>query len=186
MLLGEPTDELGGSEYLHVIHGVVAGAPPRCDLRAEKSLIDALLSAIAGGAVRSAHDCSDGGLYVALAECCIGDKRTPVGADVDLSAYGDVSLRALLFGEAQGRIVLSSSRPARVMRFTLDKYGERIVRAEIVDRNWKIADEPTIGTIVGNDFVYVANSQWEKYNDSGARNARMLTAPVLLALPLDR
>ena len=75
--------------------------------------------------------------------------------------------------------------PARVMRFTLDKSGERIIRADILDRNWKIADEPTIGTIIGNDFVYVANSQWEKYSDSGARNARALTAPVLLALPLD-
>src|SRR5205807_3075752 len=73
--------------------------------------------------------------------------------------------------------------PARVMRFTLDKYGERIVRAEIVDRNWKIADEPTIGTIVGNDFVYVANSQWEKYTESGVRKVTVpLTAPVILAL----
>jgi len=75
--------------------------------------------------------------------------------------------------------------PARVMRFTLDKSSERIIRADILDRSWKIADEPTIGTIIGNDFVYVANSQWEKYSDSGARNARALTAPVLLALPLD-
>ncbi len=76
--------------------------------------------------------------------------------------------------------------PARVMRFTLDKSGERIIRADILDRNWKIADEPTIGTIIGNDFVYVANSQWEKYTYSGARNVRVpLTPPVLLTLPLD-
>jgi sugar lactone lactonase YvrE len=75
--------------------------------------------------------------------------------------------------------------PARVMRFTLDKSGERIVRAEILDRNWKIADEPTIGTIVGDEFVYVANSQWEKYSYSGARNVAIpLTAPILLAIPL--
>ena len=77
--------------------------------------------------------------------------------------------------------------PARVMRFTLDKSGERIVRAEILDRNWKIADEPTIGTIVGNEFVYVANSQWEKYTEAGARKPNVaLTAPVLLAVQLER
>lgn len=77
--------------------------------------------------------------------------------------------------------------PARVMRFTLDKSGERIVRADILDRNWKIADEPTIGTVVGDEFVYVANSQWEKYSYSGARNVAIpLTAPILLAIPLGR
>src|SRR5688572_6021375 len=57
VLLGEPTSELGGSEYLARVHGVTAGAPPRCDLTAEKRLIDALLEAIRGGLVSSAHDC---------------------------------------------------------------------------------------------------------------------------------
>jgi sugar lactone lactonase YvrE len=75
--------------------------------------------------------------------------------------------------------------PARVMRFTLDRSGERIVRAEILDRNWKIADEPTIGTIIGNDFVYVANSQWEKYSDNGVRKVAVpLSAPVILSVRL--
>jgi hypothetical protein len=77
--------------------------------------------------------------------------------------------------------------PARIMRFVLDRAGTRIERAEVLDRNTAIADEPTIGTIVGGDFVYVANSQWEKYTDGGARNpARRLTAPVLLGVPLRR
>jgi len=75
--------------------------------------------------------------------------------------------------------------PARVMRYQLDPTGARIVSAEILDRNWKVADEPTIGTIVGDEFVYVANSQWEKYSDDGVRRKNVkLTAPVLLALPL--
>jgi len=75
--------------------------------------------------------------------------------------------------------------PARIMRFVLDRSGTRIVRAELLDRNTHIADEPTIGTIVGGEFVYVANSQWEKYTDRGARiPARRLTAPVLLGVAL--
>jgi sugar lactone lactonase YvrE len=75
--------------------------------------------------------------------------------------------------------------PARVVRFTLDASGMRIVSATTLDRNWTIADEPTIGTIVGDELVYVANSQWEKYDDKGVRvPGTKLTSPVLLALQL--
>ncbi len=107
VLLGDNTDELGGSEYLSWIHGVVAGAPPRCDVAAERRLIDALLEMIRAGHVRSAHDCSEGGLAVALAECCIADRVRPTGASVDLRAWRDLPMRALFFGEAQGRVLLS-------------------------------------------------------------------------------
>jgi hypothetical protein len=77
--------------------------------------------------------------------------------------------------------------PARVVRFVLDPTGARFARAEVIDRNAAVADEPTIGEIVGRDFVYVANSQWEKHRDDGtvAPGAR-LTPPVLLAVPLSR
>ena len=109
VLLGEPTAELGGSEYLHVIHGIVAGAPPNCDLAKERALIEALVDSIALGAVSSAHDCSDGGLAVALAECAIMDRLRPMGAEVDLSEWSTLPLRALLFGEAQGRVVVSTA-----------------------------------------------------------------------------
>lgn len=75
--------------------------------------------------------------------------------------------------------------PARVMRFTLDAAGTAFVRADVLDREPAVADEPTIGTIAGRDFVYVANSQWEKYDDDGVRRpAIALTRPVLLAVPL--
>ncbi|MEX2154146.1 MAG: phosphoribosylformylglycinamidine synthase subunit PurL [Gemmatimonadaceae bacterium] len=109
ILLGEPTNELGGSEYLHTIHGIVAGAPPSCDLEAEQALIDALLESIALGAVHSAHDCSDGGLAVALAECSIMNRARMRGAEVDLSSWASLPLRALLFGEAQGRVIVSTA-----------------------------------------------------------------------------
>lgn len=115
VLLGDNTAELGGSEYLTWIHGVVAGAPPACDLEGERKLIDALLEAIRAGHVRSAHDCSEGGLAVALAECCMADRARPTGAAVDLSGWGGLPLRALLFGEAQGRVVVSTPVPAALL-----------------------------------------------------------------------
>ncbi len=115
VLLGANTDELGASEYLQRIHGIVAGAPPRCDLDAERRLIDALLDAIGSGTVRSAHDCADGGLAVALAECVMLDRARPVGASVDLSDSSELPLRALLFGEAQGRVIVSTPDPLDVI-----------------------------------------------------------------------
>ena len=75
--------------------------------------------------------------------------------------------------------------PARVVRFVINESGRRIVRAEVLDRHIAVADEPTIGAVVGREFVYVANSQWEKYTDAGERKReRKLSAPVLLAVPL--
>jgi hypothetical protein len=75
--------------------------------------------------------------------------------------------------------------PARVMRFRLTADGTQIVSAEVLDRNPALADEPTIGTLVGNQFVYVANSQWEKYDDAGVRLPGTTLSPtILLALPL--
>jgi phosphoribosylformylglycinamidine (FGAM) synthase-like enzyme len=94
LLLGAMGGELGGSEYLSTIHGKVVGAPPRCDPTREKLVIDALLEAIASGVVSSAHDCSDGGLAVAIAECCIANREWESGAEIDLSAYSAFSDRA--------------------------------------------------------------------------------------------
>jgi phosphoribosylformylglycinamidine synthase II len=115
VLLGEPTDELGGSEYLARVHGVVAGAPPGCDLAREKATIDALLDAIRAGAIRSAHDCSEGGLAVALAECCIADRDETIGAQIELTRWSSLPLRALLFGEAQARIIVSTAESPTVL-----------------------------------------------------------------------
>ncbi len=115
VLLGEPTNELGASEYLAWIHGLVAGAPPRCDLVKERALIEVLLESIRGGHARSAHDCSEGGLAVALAECAMSNREFMFGANIDLSTWKKLPLRALLFGEAQGRAIISTSAPAAVL-----------------------------------------------------------------------
>jgi phosphoribosylformylglycinamidine synthase len=115
ILLGENTAELGASEYLRWIHDVVAGRPPACDLQAEARLIEALLEAMADGTVASAHDCGDGGLAVALAECCVMDEHSARGASIDLTRWSALPMRALLFGEAQGRVIVSTPDPAAVL-----------------------------------------------------------------------
>ena len=118
ILLGDAVDQadpifgLGGSAYLQVIHGKKNGSPPRCDLEVAKTLHTTLIGLIQSGLVKSAHDCSEGGLAVALAESCISQliaRDTPrlIGATIDLSAIKDVRLDALLFGETQSRIVIS-------------------------------------------------------------------------------
>ncbi len=109
VLLGETRDELGGSEYLRVVHGLVAGEPPALDLDLERRVQGACLEAIRAGLVRSAHDCSDGGLAVALAECCFTASPGARGVHVKLAPGTARDLRpdALLFGESQSRIVLS-------------------------------------------------------------------------------
>ena len=81
--------------------------------------------------------------------------------------------------------VQNGSMPARIVRYELDSMGTAIRSARTIDRQPDIADEPTNGMIVGNDFVYIANSQWEKYDGKGNRLAsRALHPPRLLRLPL--
>lgn len=103
-LLGETFAELGGSEFQAVVHGVTEGRPPQLDLAVEKKLLNSVLEAIQNGLVRSAHDLSEGGLAVALAESCISGG---LGAKVDVA--GDLRADFALFSESQSRILLSAS-----------------------------------------------------------------------------
>ncbi len=110
VILGRTRGEVGGSEYLARVHGKLAGDAPGLDLQYEKNVQRACLDGIRNGIVRSAHDVSDGGLAVALAECCLLDEprngSIPIGATVQLE-YGSVRPDAYLFGEDQSRIVIS-------------------------------------------------------------------------------
>ncbi|HET9949093.1 MAG TPA: AIR synthase-related protein, partial [Longimicrobiales bacterium] len=105
VLLGTSTEEIGGSEYLYVTAGLVAGPPPAVDLAAERALQQALLAMAQHGLLRSAHDCSEGGLACALAEAALGDGESPLGFAVELD--DDLRPVGALFGEAQGRVVVS-------------------------------------------------------------------------------
>ncbi len=105
-LVGECKNEIGASEYLCRIHGRVTGKVPSLDLAMEKKVQQFIMAAIRSGWIRSAHDCSDGGLAVALFECCLTQNGGLIGIDVDLSG---IKLRSdvVLFGESQSRIVVS-------------------------------------------------------------------------------
>jgi phosphoribosylformylglycinamidine synthase II len=105
VLLGETKEELGASEYLKVIHNLVKGNAPDLNLEGEKRIQDACLEMIQKGLVKSAHDCSEGGLAVALTECCIFSPNL-WGANIKLK--DNVRLDALLFGESQSRIVVTT------------------------------------------------------------------------------
>jgi phosphoribosylformylglycinamidine synthase len=142
VLLGDIVDKndpllgLGGSAYLQVIHGQKNGTPPRCELEPARTLHTTLLGLIQSGLVKSAHDCSEGGLAVCLAESCISRliaRATPglIGATIDLvgqasclsvgaagnteaethrqDACATTRLDALLYGETQSRIVVTCS-----------------------------------------------------------------------------
>src|SRR5262249_30921385 len=102
-VLGVTRGALGGSEYLVAMHGKTAGEVPALDSAAELALQGVVRELVRSGAVKSAHDCSEGGLAVALAECCVMDG---IGASVRLSS-GSVPIHAYLFGEDPTRVVLS-------------------------------------------------------------------------------
>jgi len=110
VLLGEGRGELGGSEYLKVAHGLVRGVPPELDLTAERALQTLLVELANARLVRSAHDCSDGGLAVTLAECTFDSGG--IGADVSIDAvsvskHPDANRAAALFGESASRVLVS-------------------------------------------------------------------------------
>jgi phosphoribosylformylglycinamidine synthase subunit PurL len=104
-LLGDNTNEIGASEYLYHLEGKVAGSPPSVDLLGERRLQHAVLAMTQGGLLNSAHDVSDGGLATALAESAVGNGEAALGVSVELE--DSLPSVALLFGEAQGRIIVS-------------------------------------------------------------------------------
>ena len=105
LLLGEAGGSLAGSEWLHVLHGKLGGRIPRVDLAREKALGELLRQGYQDGTLKSAHDVSEGGLAIALAECCL--LGSGVGAQIKLDPIDRVD--SLLFGEAPGRVVVTAT-----------------------------------------------------------------------------
>ncbi|WP_025844376.1 phosphoribosylformylglycinamidine synthase subunit PurL [Brevibacillus agri] len=138
ILLGETFAELGGSEYQKLATGSISGRPPQIDLNKEAAVQKLVLTAIRKGLVNSAHDLSEGGLGVALAESCFGKG---IGAQVELSS--ELRNDVLLFSESQSRILLSASPEQAEAILALA--GEHGVPAE------------KIGTIGGDRLVVNVN-----------------------------
>jgi len=103
-LIGQTGEELGGSEYLKVKEGKVDGYVPQLDLNLENRVQKTVREAIKNNIIKSAHDCSEGGLAVNLAESCF---RNGLGVNIEINEK--TSKKALLFGESQSRIVVSIS-----------------------------------------------------------------------------
>ncbi|MDR9506885.1 phosphoribosylformylglycinamidine synthase subunit PurL [Brevibacillus agri] len=138
ILLGETFAELGGSEYQKLATGSISGRPPQIDLNKEAAVQKLVLTAIRKGLVNSAHDLSEGGFGVALAESCFGKG---IGAQVELSS--ELRNDVLLFSESQSRILLSASPEQAEAILALA--GEHGVPAE------------KIGTIGGDRLVVNVN-----------------------------
>jgi len=138
-LLGKTNDELGGSEYLNIIHGLTKGRPPQLDMKTEKALWNLTLQLIDNGLIESAHDLSEGGLACALAESAIG--LAPKGIQIKLPDFTRADV--CLFSESQSRILVSV-KPSLVKSF-LDKVSQ--------------SDVPVfeLGVIGGNQFTVSTN-----------------------------
>jgi phosphoribosylformylglycinamidine synthase subunit PurL len=130
-LAGGVGQELGGSLYLQAVHGLKAGPPPRLNYDKAISVNRFLTDAIRSGWVRGAHDCSDGGLAVALAESCIsGDPKK--GARVSVAGL-DRRADELLFNEAQSRILFSSPPEQKAaIRQLAEKYQVDLIELGVV------------------------------------------------------
>jgi phosphoribosylformylglycinamidine synthase len=111
-LLGDTFEDVGGSEFLKVVHGRVAGRPPQLDLEAERRLQELVVEAAAAGLLSSAHDLSDGGLAVALAECTFRGEELGLGGRFDLP--GILRPDVLLFSESPSRMLVTTREEARL------------------------------------------------------------------------
>jgi len=146
VLLGKDRSEFGGSVYLRLLHGIEQGLPPAVDLAAEARLAKLLRAAIAGSAVHTAHDLSEGGLALALAESCIGGFGQGAEGAAGLGVRITVDLQPLeLFSETQGRALVAVA-PARL---------ERMLRlAEEIG-----VPAQDVGEVGGSDLVIVADGE---------------------------
>jgi phosphoribosylformylglycinamidine synthase len=144
VLFGESFAELGGSEYLKTLHGLIRGVPPALDLAREHALQRLLVDLASRRFVRSAHDCAEGGLAVALAECCC--EANGLGVEVAIASAAPVAgvdrLAATLFGESASRVlvsvtpdrtaaVLEASRAAGVPAVKVGRTGGRTIRISV-------------------------------------------------------
>lgn len=144
ILLGATGDDLGASEYAIAALGQLEGRVPKLDLDVERQVQEACLKIIQDGLIESAHDLSDGGLGVAIAECAFSSYgRNAIGCEVNLE--GDLSGAALLFSESPSRMLVSAEE-------------ENVERILEIAREHKVA-ALAIGRTVGDRLVIKANNE---------------------------
>jgi phosphoribosylformylglycinamidine synthase subunit PurL len=131
------TKDFASSEYAKTVHGIVAGSPPALDLDAEKRLMECLVKLASEKIVLSAHDVSDGGLAVTLAECCF--HRTGLSAQVEIRSAGESEpAEYALFGERGGRAVVSLTAAS-------------LASVRAIAAQYSVAAQP-IGTVSHGEF----------------------------------
>ncbi|HVS31506.1 MAG TPA: phosphoribosylformylglycinamidine synthase subunit PurL [Thermoanaerobaculia bacterium] len=167
VLLGDTRDELGGSEWQQMFAADSLAAPPRVDLVRERGIVELMLALHERRLLRSAHDLSNGGLAVALAE----SSMNAAGCHVDLTGHADdLDSVALLFSESQGRVIVSTSQTTAVLAlakdfaiparkigrtetatFLVQRNGALLVRATVpeITRVWRTA----FGLLLGGDSI---------------------------------
>ncbi|MFH1328396.1 MAG: phosphoribosylformylglycinamidine synthase subunit PurL [Candidatus Bathyarchaeota archaeon] len=150
LAIGKTYPELGGSEYFHEIHKLTGGKPPRSYVEMEKASMDVVMKGIRGGLITSAHDCSKGGIAVALAIMAIKGK---LGANVELSripAEGINRIDSLMFSESQARFIVTSP----------PMYAKKLLKTSVKNTSIRI-----IGDVVASDR-FTLNNNGEKIVDS--------------------
>ena len=140
LLLGESKEEIGASEAFYILTAEDAGEVPYIDLAAEKALQQCLITGAKQGLIQSAHDCSEGGLSVALVESAIQGNL-----GVEIAIEGTISEAAILFGETQSRVVVTVTPEKLEKVITLAKELQVPVMQ--------------IGTVAGSDFNVTYNNK---------------------------
>jgi len=168
-VIGEDYEELGGSEYLQIVHDVVAGDSPKLNLQIEKDLHSILLTLIDEKLINSAHDVSEGGILSCLAECCILDEENLIGADVNIpvKTREDKSF----FSESQSRVVVSVSpeNKNKFEKYFLDKETKTILLGKVGGQNLIVNgkyefDVKNLSDIYYNSISRIMNDTSEEYN----------------------
>jgi phosphoribosylformylglycinamidine synthase subunit PurL len=173
---GSEEAEFGSSEYAKEILGQIWGLPPALDLRQEAALQKCLRELIKEHAIESAHDCSEGGVAVALAEASFVKSKPKVtvpyiGAEVDLNSNG-VFTEGVLFGEAASRVVISCDpKKASIIQQTAVKWGVR------ADRIGRTIPEKLVISIDGRQAVSAKVSDLRQVWDTALLKALHVDAP---------
>ena len=142
LLVGKTKDELGGSEYYEYIHNFIGGNAPQVDVSESKKNMRSVLSLISKNLIKTAHDCSKGGLAIGISELCIFGK---IGCTVDLSSLSSLSPEKILFSESHSRYIL-----------VIEKNNSDAVKTILSENKCSFSE---IGIFFGDQIIFESNSE---------------------------